>query len=80
MIVVDSWGECGDQFQCPFPLGSRTDGVGLARLDGLQRWRDIIIPVGLVSKRDGERLGAAMGLRAVEVPRFGFQLLNPEAA
>lgn len=77
LVVIDSGGDCDAAFNCGPLTGSRAKG-GLAYGDYWARWQDIVIPVALVTQRDGDRLKRALNLAAVEVPGVGLQLVNRE--
>lgn len=77
LVVIDTGGECDAAFRCGPLTGSRDKG-GLAHRDYWARWQDIVIPVALVTQRDGDRLKRALNLAAVDVPGVGMQLVNRE--
>ena len=78
VILVDD-GRCGPGFACAH-LGDRTQepDAGFARKDNWLHWRDVVVPVVMVSASDGDRLRRLMQLRAVEVHGHGYQMVNEE--
>jgi len=72
VIVIDD-GQCDEQFiSCGFRAGSSSEG-GIAAHDEISLWKQITIPVILVSHQTGERLKRIMPMKIMEVPRLGLQ-------
>ena len=72
VIVIDD-GQCDEQFiSCGFRAGSSSEG-GIAAHDEISLWKQITIPVILVSHQTGERLKRIMPMKVMEVPRLGLQ-------
>jgi hypothetical protein len=81
LVIVDTFGVCSHAFECSDWLGSRSDGVGVAARDPRTSWEDIIIPVVLVTKADGERLRTLMALASVDMGgTLGVQFYVPDRA
>lgn len=71
VIVIDD-GQCDEQFiSCGFRAGSSSEG-GIAAHDEASLWRQITIPVLLVTHQTGERMKKIMPMKVVEVPRLGL--------
>jgi hypothetical protein len=72
-VIIADDGRCKEDFSyCGQQAGSLRDG-GFAVNDELARWRDINIPVILVTVRAADILRSAMGIRKVEIPKYGMQ-------
>ena len=72
VIVIDD-GQCDEQFiSCGFRAGSSSEG-GIAAFDEPSLWKQITIPVILVTQRSGERLKNIMPMKIMDVPRLGLQ-------
>jgi len=72
VIVIDD-GQCDEQFiSCGFRAGSSSEG-GIAAHDEISLWKQVTIPVILVSHQTGERFKRIMPMKIMEVPRLGKQ-------
>jgi len=72
-IIIADDGRCREDFSyCGPQAGSAREG-GFAVNDNLHRWREVEIPVVLVSTSTAEALRQTMGVRRVEIPKLGFQ-------
>jgi len=72
VIVIDD-GQCDEQFiSCGFRAGSSSEG-GIAAHDEISLWKQVTIPVILVSHQTGERFKRIMPMKIMEVPRLGLQ-------
>ena len=72
-IIIADDGRCRDDFSyCGPQAGSAKEG-GFAINDDLHRWREIEIPVVLVSMQTAEALRQGMGVRQVQIPKLGYQ-------
>jgi hypothetical protein len=72
-IIIADDGRCKEDFSyCGPQAGSAREG-GFAINDNIQRWRDVEIPVVIVSQRTAELLRLTMGVRTVEIPKLGVQ-------
>lgn len=72
-IIIADDGRCNEDFSyCGPQAGSAKEG-GFAINDNIQRWRDVEIPVVLVSASTAEALRQTMGVRRVQIPKLGFQ-------
>jgi len=72
VIVIDD-GQCDEEFiSCGFRAGSSNEG-GIAAHDEPFLWKQITIPVILVTHQTGERLKKIMPMKVIEVPRLGNQ-------
>lgn len=72
-IIIADDGRCKEDFSyCGPQAGSARDG-GFAIHDSEHRWREVEIPVVLVSVRTADILRRTMGTRRVEIPKLGMQ-------
>lgn len=72
-VIIADDGRCKEDLSyCGVQAGSVKDG-GFAVNDDISRWRDVNIPVVLVSLRTAEALRQQMGIRKVYVPKYGLQ-------
>lgn len=75
--VIRDDGSCGDDFQCGARVGSRAAG-DLAQRDDPAAWRNITIPVVMISDAAAARLVSLMHVQLVRVDRFGWQRYCPQ--
>ena len=72
-VIIADDGRCKEDFSyCGIQAGSTQDG-GFAPSDEISRWRDIDIPVVLVTVRTADILRKTMGIRKVDIPKLGMQ-------
>ena len=72
VIVIDD-GQCDEEFiSCGFRAGSSNEG-GIASYDDPSLWKQITIPVILVTYHTGERMKKIMPMKVIDVPRLGLQ-------
>eukprot|EP00602_Paraphysomonas_sp_CaronLab_P003696 CAMPEP_0185031638 /NCGR_PEP_ID=MMETSP1103-20130426/19221_1 /TAXON_ID=36769 /ORGANISM="Paraphysomonas bandaiensis, Strain Caron Lab Isolate" /LENGTH=141 /DNA_ID=CAMNT_0027567219 /DNA_START=413 /DNA_END=835 /DNA_ORIENTATION=+ len=72
IIVVDD-GQCSEAFQhCGRRVGSPSEG-GFGAYDSAMLWRDVTVPVLLVTLSTGEKIRAMMKNKRIEVPLLGWQ-------
>lgn len=75
VILVDN-GLCKGKFDCGL-LGSKSRGY-FAGGDIAEGWRDVSIPVVMLTKFDGERIKSLMELISMDIGELGTQLVHPE--
>ena len=72
-IIIADDGRCRDDFSfCGAQAGSAGDG-GYGPYDNENRWKEIDIPVILVTVKTADILRKMMGIRKVNMPRLGMQ-------
>jgi hypothetical protein len=72
-VIIADDGRCREDFSyCGLQAGSIKDG-GFAINDDISRWRDVPIPVVLVSVRTADLLRSTMLIRKVYIPKHGMQ-------
>ena len=72
-IIIADDGRCKEDFSfCGPQAGSAKEG-GFAPYDSEHRWREVEVPVVLVTVRTADILRKTMGIRRVEIPRLGMQ-------
>lgn len=75
-IIIADDGRCKEDFTfCGPQAGSAREG-GFAIYDNEQRWREVEIPVVMVTVRTADTLRKTMGIRRVEIPKLGMQNLT----
>lgn len=76
-LIVDTQGQCGEDFNCGGALGNRDDGHGFASSDGGREWQDVRIPVVMISRSQAARIARQMQLQTVELDGHGEQRYVP---
>jgi hypothetical protein len=72
-VIIADDGRCKEDLSyCGLQAGSIKDG-GFAINDDISRWRDVPIPVVLISVRTADLLRSTMGIRKVYIPKHGMQ-------
>lgn len=72
LIIVDD-GQCDDEFlNCGHRVGSVRDG-GFGAFDSLELWRQVTIPVLLITCSTGEKIRSMMNIKRVDIPGLGWQ-------
>jgi len=74
-IIIDD-GQCDRNFDCGYPLGSRSDGKGIGWQDMSHYWDEVHIPSVLVLQHHGAALKRTMNLQSINIPGYGEQLYN----
>lgn len=75
LIIVDD-GQCGTDFAtCGQRIGSLSDG-GFSAFDSKELWREVTIPVLLITKEVGDKLRGMMGIERVDIPGLGWQSVS----
>ena len=75
-VIIDD-GQCDDEFNCGYPLGSRSDGRGIGWQDVSTAWDEIHILV-LILERHGRALKRVMKLQSMNIPGLGTQYFDRE--
>ena len=75
-VIIADDGRCREDLSyCGPQAGSVREG-GFAINDDISRWRDVDIPVVLVTVKTADVLRETMGIRRVEIPKYGWQNLT----
>lgn len=72
-VVIADDGRCTEDLSYCGPQAGSVQQGGFAIHDDLHRWRDVPIPVVLVSVKTADILRSTMGIRKVHIPKYGMQ-------
>lgn len=72
-VLIGDDGQCDENFKnCGNRAGSAEQG-GFSAFDDEMKWREITIPVLLISATSAQRLRDAMQVQRMSIPKLGFQ-------
>lgn len=72
-VIIADDGRCKEDFSYCGPQAGSVKSGGFAINDDIARWREVHIPVVIVSVRTADLLRATMGIRKVHIPKHGLQ-------